>query len=231
MRWSGYGIAATLWRRWYVIVVGIVLSLFAMAQVSAAPIVYWTKLEVVILPPSSWGDGNALQSGYDALLFYTGVVQRVVAGSAPQNDLASADATLYGAGITEGSQVSLVNTGGQWATSITRPVIAIEVVHTDRQAVITDATQLADKVATVAHDLQAAAGTDPKMMMQVSRSPDQIDAVPIGGSRNRARFGILALGAGLTLCTALFLDARAARRRRARQAAPVLEMVGAGDES
>jgi len=228
MQWSRFGLVATLLRRWYVLLIGLLLTFFAVMHVSAEPVVYWTKFEVILLPPSAWGDGNALQNeGYDALLFFAGVVQRVVAGSAPQNSLASTDATLYGAGITEGSQVSLVNNGGQWATSITRPVITIEVVHTEKDAVIAEATDLADEVATVAHDLQVRAGTDPAEMVQLSRSPEITEAVPISGSRTRARAGILAIGAGLTLSTALFLDARAARRRPASASLtePFLEMV------
>jgi O-antigen ligase len=224
------GLVGALRSRWHVGLAGAALTAFAITQVSSAPLVYTTRLEIVLLPPSVWGDGNALQGGYEAVLYYAGVVQRVVAGNAPPIGLASAQATLYGAGITDGSTVALVNTGGQWATSITRPVIGIEIVNTDRQRTIDEASALSAEVQSVATDLQVRAGAEPDSMMQVKSSPAEVDVQPVGGSRNRARAGIVAIGAALTLSAAWRLENSRARRRRVRRSSERLDLHTGEDE-
>ena len=166
--------------RWCLVLAGATLTILASTQVPAGPVVFAARLEIVLLPPNAWGDGNALQGGYDALTYYAGVVQRVVAGSAPQVGLASAEATLYGAGITDGSSVALVNTGGQWATSVTRPVIGIEVVHTERQRTFDEATALASKV----HGGLGIAGAGRRQTRR-----DDAGEILTGGGRRRAGGG------------------------------------------
>lgn len=198
--------------RWYVVLAVLVLTVAAMALVRPQP-VFWTRVDVVFLPPSR--GGNVFEGSDESLVFYAAAIERELVGGPQAVVLSSPDARLYGAGVDEGYSTTLARTGGQWQSSFNQPVLTVQVVMPTAEEAAVETQRLLDEVDALADARQAEAGVAPDERIVTQRSPDHPQITRVVGSSTRTLAGIGALGLALA-AGALALDGWRSRRRGAR---------------
>src|SRR6476646_8847765 len=104
-------------RRWYVLALGLLLTIGAVGYVNVAPGVYWSEARVVLLGPPSPARPNKLDSSSGSLIATAGVVEREMSSTRKSIPAISNDVTLVDQGVYDGEQVRMPNYGGQWATN------------------------------------------------------------------------------------------------------------------
>ncbi|HMO10732.1 MAG TPA: hypothetical protein PKB06_04340 [Actinotalea sp.] len=122
---SIWDILQALVHRWYVVVaIGVVAAGVAYAAVSAGG-VYWSRVEVTFIAPSSTVNPNSLAVTSSDLVITAGVVAKRINGNADRPVMADAATTLVGEGMLDGWAVRLPDYGGQWSTVYSRQVLDV----------------------------------------------------------------------------------------------------------
>jgi hypothetical protein len=212
--------------------VGLGLTLMAAIAVYAWPGVYQTRVDVLLLPPSTYAGINPYTYGSARLIATAGVVARVSDPSSSAADASlSESVTLAGQGVTQGFTVRLPNSGSQWVPLFDRPLLDVQAVGRSEQDVRrSEATALSRIRGTLAQ-LQTQEGVPPNQWIKLDVTPTDPVVVSGGGHRSRSLAAILLLGLALT-GTAVTMakdrprdDTAPARRVAARP--PVLAKAGA----
>lgn len=202
----------TLLRRWYVTVAGAVLSFAVLwVAIQQAP-VYFSQVDVVLVPPAETRLTNTLRDGPYLLAPLAGLVVTDLNEGADVPVTATADTTLYGEGVHEGDRVRLRNRGTQWRPVYDTGVIDVQVVGADpegvRRRVLALVVGLDD--ALVARQVDAA--VPPELRVTLKSSPSVPVIQQVGPSRSRAAGSIAVLGAVLTFIAVVALDRILVRR-------------------
>lgn len=213
------GLLAALRRRWYVVVLGAIATVLVTSSVIRVPGVYWTQVDVVFLPPSNPNAGNVLEGESEGLIHFAAVVDRAFNGEPHGARLSSASASLYGAGVRDGYSVALVDTGGQWRSAFSRPVLSVEVVGSDRDAVAADLDAIVARIDRIVVDQQKKRGTPTESWITTELAPSVPVIAYVSGSGTRALGGIGLLGAGLTLLAVGTLERRVREGERGQRVA------------
>lgn len=202
-----------LLRRWYLVLVGAALSLAAVYVTTHQAGVYWTRFEVVVLPPiERVTNPNSLERGpYDLTSLAGAVVTQFNDGRHPQQ-MSTADTTLYGEGMRAGSAVRLHNAGSQWMQIHDRPVIDVQVVGPDTGHVERESRRILERLDVILHERQEEIGIAESARASAISSPTRPTVAWIGGSRSRAALATGLLGALLTVLAVVWVDRRLARR-------------------
>lgn len=205
-------VLTALRRRWYVVLA--VFLVAGVASVGLAPRhVYWTRAEIVFLPPDGPGHaGNALEGTDESLIFFAASVERTVNGGPKVVAMSSDTATLYGAGTYEGYSVELVNDGGQWQTNFDRPILSVQVVDSTASRVRNTLQSIVGRVETTALQRQQEFGVSSANAIRTQLNPEQPQVASVGGSAKRALVGEFVLAAGLAMAAAILVDNRMTRR-------------------
>lgn len=205
-------------RRWYIVLLGVALTgVCGYALVGREPM-YYTRVEVVVLPPQERPDVNVLTRGPYSL---TEIASLLVAEYNKEDrplPMNNTDATLYGQGVRSGEQIRLHNSGSQWVSIFDKPVIEVEVVDPDPlrvQAEVEDATAALQQLLDQHHDFFGI-----KRTSQVSLRESPADPViqEIRGNRSRTAAATILLGGWITLVAAYLTDRVLRRRHRSRSA-------------
>ncbi|MET0887413.1 MAG: hypothetical protein ABWX92_13285 [Mycetocola sp.] len=204
---------ATAWRHRVLVCVGIVLTAVAGLLAIQDRSVFWTRAEVVFLPPQNEYYPNALQASSESVIITAGAVAKRVLGPNQAPKYASTDATLVGVGVRNGWSISLPDTGGQWSFSFDSQVLTIEAVGPSREFVLDTVADVRQRVSDTLEALQAAQSVAPESRISLRASPEQPVVYGVGGSRPRALVMTWALGGLLTLCAVLARDKRQVRRK------------------
>ncbi len=202
----------TLLRRWYVTAAGAVLSFAVLwVAIQQAP-VYFSQVDVVLVPPAEARLTNTLRDGPYLLAPLAGLVVADLNEGADVPVTATPDTTLYGEGVDEGDRVRLRNRGTQWRPVYDTGVIDVQVVGADlegvRQRVLDLVAGLDD--ALVARQVDAA--VPPELRVTLESSPSAPVIQQVGPSRSRAVGSIAVLGAVLTFIAVVALDRILVRR-------------------
>lgn len=207
-------------RRWYVVVLGIALLAGALHVVASRPSVYSSQVDVVFLAPKSARYPNVIEQTSASLIAIAGLIEREVNKGVDVPATASAAVTLAGEGVRDGHAISLPNTGGQWASDFSRPVLDVQVVGPS-EAVVRE--RLASLVNTVERRLAALQAADriPQInRVTASSAPASATVFRLDGNRKKAAAAALLLGAGLisigTVSADRLLNALARKRRQIR---------------
>jgi hypothetical protein len=212
-----------LLRRWYLTLVGAIGSLALLWVALHQPPIYFTQLDVVILPPAEQGAGKLLDSPW-ALAPLGGLIVADVNGDTVPLQTGSVATTLYGEGVRDGERVRLVDRGGQWQSIFDVGVIDVQVVGADPEEVGQRARALVIDLERALAERQLGAHVDPRMRASLESSPADPAIQQVGASRARAAGAIAVLGAGLTFLTVVFVDRRLrgrSARTTARSAVPM----------
>lgn len=213
---TAWDLARLIVRRWYVVLVGAVITGGVAGWALIHPGVYWSQVDVVFLAPQSARYPNTLTTMSGSIVSTAGIVERVVnhARSAPETS--SSTATLVGQGVTDGSSITLPDAGGQWAHNFNRQVLDVEVVGPDAADVRRRQTELIDEISAALHALQVDAGVSPENFITVEPSPVVPSISYFHGDAKRAWLMIAALGTALTTVAARAIDRRLTGRQGSR---------------
>lgn len=205
-------ILAALRRRWYV-ALGVLLVAAMISSVLHARQVYWTRAEIVFLPPAGLQtQGNALEGTDESLIFFAASVERSMNGGPHLVAMSSDSATLYGAGVYKGYSLELVNDGGQWQTNFNRPVLSVQAVAPTARGVQETLDRVVAQVKTLARERQRQLSVPARSEIRTELYPEQPHITLVAGSTKRALAGELLLALGLAVAAALMVDNRLGRR-------------------
>jgi hypothetical protein len=208
----------TLLRRWYLTAAGALLTCAVLwVAVQQAP-VYFSQVDVVLVPPAEARLTNTLRDGPYLLAPLAGLVVADLNEGADVPVTATADTTLYGEGVEEGDRVRLRNRGTQWRPVYDTGVIDVQVVGADPDGVRQRVLDLVAGLDDVLVARQVDAAVPPDLRVTLESSPSAPVVQQVGPSRSRAAGSIAALGAVLTFLAVVALDRIVARRTRTSRA-------------
>lgn len=187
-------------RRWYVVAACLAVVGWVCGVLVDTGRTYWVQAQVVFVEP---GVGS-VTSGNDgvtpSLINFAGIVQRKVAHEGNPVELPSTNATLYGSGVRDGYSISLPNTGNQWATSFSKPLLAIQVTGGSQEEVRDTLAEVLAQVKQTALDLQSQTGAAPETYIGVEASPAAPDVLDVGSTPLGMQKGLAAIiGVGTVL--------------------------------
>lgn len=199
-----------LLRRWYVMLACAVLTVVAISLAGTVQGVYRTQVDVVFLPTNST---NALEDQTDSLVHFAAIIEREFNGSSDTAGVSSSSATLYGAGVRSGYQVTLPSSGGQWRTNFNRPVLAVEVVDSSAERAREVRQGVLARIDALVRSRQEKLGVAPKNVITTFQSPEKPVVSYITGSPPRAAAALGILGTGIAITASVLVDRVRARRR------------------
>lgn len=141
-------------RRWY-----LVLALFAMALLLGVLLlrdggVYSTRTIVSFMFPTSTSLSASNGTTDESLIAFAGAVAQEINNGRPAASYSEDSAPFYGAGVRQGTLVSLPYSGNQWATDFSVAEVEIQIVGRSQEWVETTQAELVDKVLRVAEERQ-----------------------------------------------------------------------------
>jgi hypothetical protein len=204
-------------RRWVlrvisplIVVFGLLATSFMFVHLTSRPGVYWSRVQVVLLPPPSSANPNGLTAGSESLID-TAALLAIKVGSSTHTTVVSDAVTVVDQGIRHGYRVRLPNAGGQWSNNFDQPSL-------DVQAVASTPAELDRTMSTVLASIQTVLATvqhnevvDATNRISTTQSPAVTPTYYRAGSKARAALAILVVGASLT-AAALAVVARTASR-------------------
>jgi hypothetical protein len=203
-------------RRWYVVLLGALLPIvvFLMMRTDGA---YTTQARVAFIAPGISDVGQTDDGQLETLTAFAAAVERVYHDGKTSDRLAE-NATLYGAGVSQGVEVLLPNTGGQWQMSFANAAIDISVVGPSPEWVLAQRQSAIERIQQITRVQQQKSGVDPDAIITTLVIPaSQVGHV--GATRStQARAGLILMVIGLSLSTsaAALLDGAISRHRRRR---------------
>jgi hypothetical protein len=207
-------------RRWYVLAVFGLLTVVAALSIPRAEGVYWSRVSIVFLPPSTPVNENQLSPTPETLIAFAAIIERQYTGAPITDRLGAATpSALYGSGVREGAKVELVNGGGQWSSSFADPVITVDVVDSTAQGVRSRIAAEVERVEGLSARIQADAAVPTADTITTLASPGEPVVSYTRGDRLRATGGILGLGALAGVLATLAVDRALGARSEGRAAA------------
>jgi hypothetical protein len=213
------GLARAAVRQRYVVVLGLLITLFGAYLVKTAPGEYVTSAGIYLLGPRSVNNGNAYVVD-DSVTMVADVVVTAV-------DSKQARAELAAAGVQDRYTLELFNAGDQFVPIYDRPLLQLTVRGKDPASVRRTVALVHARVDTELGLRQKEAGADPRLWVTTQLTPAAPPVVHGRGSPIRGLAAMLLLGATGTVIAVLAVDdlrrRRAGRRRAGR---PVADLVG-----
>lgn len=205
-------VIAAMLRLWYVVGLGVVLTVAALYVTARQPPVYWTQFNVVLLGPPGTEDTSVLDDPIYGLEPLTGVLATKMNEGRPPHPTGDVDATMVGQGRVVGVEVRVPNLGTQWRTIYSANYLDVQVAGPTPDAVSTAATGATEELASMLEIEQENLGIPPELRAQAVPSSAEPVIYPVAGSRSRAAAATALSGAAITLAIVHWLEAW---RRRA----------------
>ncbi|MDN3482566.1 hypothetical protein QMA10_11605 [Arthrobacter sp. APC 3897] len=206
---------AVLRRRWYVLAGGLCCTGLAFLGLGQSAPVYAAQSDFVFVEPGHPGEGRSLTGTEpQTLIDFTAIVERRVLAGAETAKLASPTASLFGTGIRQGTSISMLDTGGQWLSSFSRPVLSVQVAAPSPEEVKAEMDRVLQQVQAVSGTLQTDAGAQPASLITVERAPEDLIISSFGKTRTGEAKALAVLGLtgfGLSCAAAAGTDALARR--------------------
>lgn len=221
----------TLWdvlaaskRRWYVVVLGLICTAISLFAIHSQPTVYFSRAYVFFLAPASTVYPNVLGTTSLDLIAAAGTVGiRVNEGEPRPTKTASAEVTIVGRGILDGTSVMLPDHGGQWSIYYDTQALEVQVVAPTPGEVRARQSELFVRINTELEALQDETHVSVYNRITTQVEPGSPPIEPMHGDRRRAELMTVALGTGMTLLGIGVLELRSKRRRMSGQGAESAE--------
>lgn len=212
--WSGVLISEFLRaavRRWYVVLLGGVVTLLAFAVLTDRPPLYTARVTLTVVSPAPPGGSSSLQQPVPPVVASAAVMR--VNGRAPALAASSADALLVGRTQRPGDDVRLAHFGNQWTASALYPTIIVEAVDVTPEAVQARIERRVQDVRGAMKQLEQEMDVSRSQRVGLSQSPPTPLPAYVPTSRPRAAVGTGVVGVGLTCWAVLGVDTLLRRRR------------------
>jgi hypothetical protein len=208
-------IAAAL-RRWYVVLLGAVLTVGALYVVTKQAPVYWTQYNILLVGPSGAQKTTVLDDPVYGLQPLVGVLATDFNDGAPPLLTGDVAATIVGEGYREGVQVRTPNLGTQWRPLFPANYLDVQVAASSPEEVLATARATSLRVSVLLEELQDEMGAPLNLRARAVPSSKYPTVIPVSGSRSRALAATGLSGMAVTLAVLLALE----RRRPSRRPAP-----------
>lgn len=175
----------------------VIVFLFIGFQVRA-PGVFFTRFDVVLLPPTDAVTPNSLTRSASALSATAAVITMRFNGGPITAAPASHEITLVGEGVRDGHAVRLRNYGGQWAPDFSRPVIDVQVVGPSEDTVQERALAISEELAQLLAEEQSRFRVDQRFRVTTTLAANEPVVGYHGAAVSRATAAALVLGVSLT---------------------------------
>jgi hypothetical protein len=206
--------------RWYLLVLGLLLTVVAVVLVPPARGVYWVRAGLVLLPPNG-ESSNPLRVESESLIYFAAAVEREFNENGSGDRAASTDATLYGEGVRQGYAVILNSIGSQWSPGYDRPHLSIQVVDTTPERTRAVFNDIVARLEAIVRNRQLDAQVEPRMMIRTTLAPEDPGITYVAGSERRGQAAIFLIG-----CCATVLAIRTFEGRRRRAEAVAAKLAG-----
>ncbi|KQM81440.1 hypothetical protein [Agromyces sp. Leaf222] len=206
-----------IFRRWYVMLLAVVVAAGAYVLLERDGGTYSTKPVVAFLLPGgeSLAAGNGLEN--EAVISFAATVAESINNGRPAERYSRDSAPLYGAGIRQDVRISVPSDGTQWRANFPRAEIAISIVGSDRAWVEATQRQYLEKIVAISEAQQIAIGAveTERIHTEVMPLTTAIEYVSAGRTAELAAMGAL-LAAALILgaWVSVLLERRSASARR-----------------
>jgi hypothetical protein len=204
-------------RRWYVVLLGAVLTLGALYVVTKQAPVYWTQYNILLVGPSGAQKTTVLDDPVYGLQPLVGVLATDFNDGSPPLLTGDVAATIVGEGYREGVQVRTPNLGTQWRPLFPANYLDVQVAAASPEEVLATARATSLRVSVLLEELQDEMGAPLNLRARAVPSSKYPTVIPISGSRSRALAGTGLSGMAITLAVLLALE----RWRPSRRPAPV----------
>ena len=214
----------TLWdilrsakRRWYVLLLGFLLTTVWVLAVGNMAGVYQSRTRIVLtLPPSLQESQNGIKIAPTSgrLIPFASVIVSKIDGGHSLRQSTSPDVTLVDEGIYDGWSIHVPDYGGQWASNINEPALILQATAPTAEAAEVRMRWLIDQVDHQVSDLQANVAS-PSRISYVA-SPTAVVVEYLRGRLTIARLVAAALGLFLSLVAPSVVDRLLTRYRRSR---------------
>jgi hypothetical protein len=212
-------IAAAL-RRWYVVLLGAVLTVGALYVVTKQAPVYWTQYNILLVGPSGAQKTTVLDDPVYGLQPLVGVLATDFNDGAPPLLTGDVAATIVGEGYREGVQVRTPNLGTQWRPLFPANYLDVQVAASSPEEVLATARATSLRVSVLLEELQDEMGAPLNLRARAVPSSKYPTVIPVSGSRSRALAATGLSGLAVTLAVLLALERRRPSRRPAPAPAP-----------
>jgi hypothetical protein len=214
-------LAAAL-RRWYVVVLGAVVTVGVFAVVQRQAPVWFTQYNIVLVGPSGMEHESVLQNPLYGLQPLVGVVSTDLNDGHPPLLTGDVDATMVGMGFHDGVQVRVPNLGTQWRPLFSANYLDVQVAGATPDEVHELAQATSARVSEVLEQRQDELGVPTNLRASAVPSSADPPVYPMAGSRTRALGATGITGIALTAFLVFWLERWRPRRRpaAAAEAAP-----------
>jgi hypothetical protein len=204
-------------RRLALLIVAIMLPMtFATAHVQG---VYYSRADVLFLPPQALVGGNLLQADPTQTLSFAAMVEHKVNAEHRSAAPRTTSAPLYGTGAKNTHAVYIPSSGGQWQLSFSRPVITVEVVSDSSEGASRSLALLVARITELASLTQDAEGIPGASQITTELSPavPSVTYIDVRNSRATVTLALLTLGmaSGVPILAERVQTVRRAARRKA----------------
>lgn len=211
-------------RRWYVILLGAILTLTAAAALwGSSTSIYYSRMEVRFVEGALDSAEAYLERPNEAIVPFVAAVERSVNDGEGVIPLNSHLAEFHGIGVRRGTRVTMPNYGTQWTASYPIPALVIEVVDDRPSAVVEAHREALAEIESAARRLQDEQGIPLESRISIVPAAAEPSVADVGATRAgkaRALIVVMMLGMGLTMIAAVTWDRRA-RRTKDSSAVPV----------
>lgn len=212
-----WDVLAATGRRWYVVAVGVALTLLALMAIRGQEPVYFSRAMIYLLAPASTVNPNILSTTSLDLVSTAGIVGKRVNGNTQLSKTASMSVTLVGRGILDGTSVRLPDNGGQWSANYDTQALEVQVAAPTPEEVRARQAELLARIEAELAALQDEANVPPASRITARVEPNPPPMEELSGERRRAQLASLILGGSLTLLGIGWIELRAARRQRTKE--------------
>lgn len=220
-----------LWRRWYVVLFGIAVSLGLAFLATRAEPVYHGRTEVVLLAPASTRYPNELVTSSESLILTAGIISKRINGAEERLKFGSSQVNPVGVPDTgEHTWIQLLDTGNQWVPIFDEQLLLVDAIGSTPEQAKERIDAAAALIRSELVALEREQGVDPLNDIGLRMSPEAPRITKIDGSGARAAgmtlvlgvLGTIALVVGLEVRTSMRIDPTQhpglrARRRRHRR--------------
>ena len=209
-------------RRWYVVLLALALTVGATYVAHDRPGVYFSQVQLVLVAPPQTYYPNTIAAQPYGLAPMAGLLVSDWNGTQKPLLTSSADTTLYGEGVREGTQVRLANQGSQFRPLFTAPYVDVQVVGATEDGVNAEANRVVDQLRLMLQRRQDFAGVPERLRITTLVSPESVDSSYVSGSSSRAAAATFLLGLVGTALVTVGADRALSRVRVRRRRVPML---------
>lgn len=205
-------------RRLALFITALMLPLIFMS--TQAEGVYYSRADVLFLPPPALVGGNLLQEDPTQTLSFAAIVEHRINAEMPSLAPRTTAAPLYGTGVRNTHSVYIPSSGGQWQLSFSRPVISVEVVADSASDASDNLAHLVRRVSEAATEAQSSEGIPLTSQIGTELSPRAPSASYVAVRNSRATNTLLILTLGMAGGIPILFERLVSVHRAKRQAPP-----------